>query len=240
MVGRTVPRKASSTQVTTPTVGPQLMPARASVSATKTKPGMAEVVSVRVSSDRGSSTSRVRLASAARTTMAPRRTYLTRRRAVGTRPASRRAERNRSQPSSVPSGQIQPHHTRPSTSVTPRVMKARAKGASQSRAASIVASAASGSKRKKMFVSGCGSSRCRAAKSRYTKAANERIWTARRAQRAAFQPPVLRRAASAPRPRQTSYLRMTRPERSDLPRPILAAAAMYGTKRGVLPNSRVA
>ena len=98
--------------------------------------------------------------------MTPSSTYFTRRNAGGTPPASRRAERKRSQPSSVPIGQIQPHHTRPSTSVSPSVMKARAKGASQARAASIVASAASGSKRKKMLAYGCGSSRWRPAKSR--------------------------------------------------------------------------
>ena len=63
-------------------------------------------------------------------------------------------------------GQIQPHQKRPTTSVSPSVMKASAKGASQARADSIVASAASGSKRKKMLAYGCGSSRCRPAKRR--------------------------------------------------------------------------
>ena len=90
---------------------------------------MTEVVVVRVSSASGSSTSSVRLPSAASTTMAPRSTYLTRRRAGGMRPASRRAERKRSQPSSVPRGQIQPHQTRPSTRVSPSVTKASANGA---------------------------------------------------------------------------------------------------------------
>ena len=46
--------------------------------------------------------------------------------------------------------------------------RARARG-SHSRAASIVAKAASGSKRKKTSARGCGSSRCSPAKSRYTK-----------------------------------------------------------------------
>ena len=127
---------------------------------------MTEVVTVRVSRESGSRTSSVRLASAARTTIAPSSTYLTRRNAGGTRPADRREDRNRSQPSSVPSGQIQPHQKRPRTSVTPSVMKASANGASQARAASIVASAASGSKRKKMLAYGCGSRRWRPAKSR--------------------------------------------------------------------------
>ena len=148
MVGSTEPRKWSSTQVTAPVVGPHVIPIRSSVSTTSTKPGITDVVSVRVSSASGSSTSSVRFWSAARTTIAPSSTYLTRRRPPGIRGPSSRAERRRSQPSSVPSGQIQPHHTRPRARVNASVTSASANGASQARAASMVASAASGSKRK--------------------------------------------------------------------------------------------
>ena len=98
--------------------------------------------------------------------MTPSSTYFTRRNADGTPAFDRRAERKRSHPSRVPSGHIQPHHTRPSTSVSPSVMKASAKGASQARAASMVVSAASGSKRKKMFAQGSGFTRWSPAKRR--------------------------------------------------------------------------
>ena len=80
------------------------MASRSSVSTTSTNPGMTEVVTVRVSSASGSSTSSVRFWSAARTTMAPSSTYLTRRKRVRhawpelprgaeTQPAEQRAER---------------------------------------------------------------------------------------------------------------------------------------------------
>ena len=114
----------------------------------------------------GSRTMSVMLPKAAMTPMATRTMYLTLRRRGGSRFAARPADLKRSHPSSVPSGQIQPHQKRPRTTAPTTVASARARSGIQVRAASIVPNAASGSKRKKMSASGSASCRCSPANNR--------------------------------------------------------------------------
>ena len=141
------------------------MPVSSLVTA-KSKPGMIDVVMVRVSSDNGSRTISVMLPSAAMATMLPSSMYLPSRKRGGSRRARCCAALNGVYSSTVPSGQIQPHHTRPSTMVAATVTRARARWPSHWRAASMVAKAARGSKRKNKSASGKAALCCRAVKSR--------------------------------------------------------------------------
>ena len=117
------------------------------------------MVAVRVSRAMGSSTSSVRLPSAAMAAMPPSRMYFRLRRRGGAL-LRRRADGKRSQPSNVPKGQIHPHQTRPRTSASATVIRAGARCGIHWRAASIVLNAARGSKRKKTLVKGAASARC--------------------------------------------------------------------------------
>ena len=87
-------------------------------------PGITEAVVLRVIRVIGSRIISVRLPRAAPTTTITRRKYLIRRRRDGSRFWRRRAFLNRTYSSTVPMGQNQPHQTRPSTTVAPRVISA--------------------------------------------------------------------------------------------------------------------
>ena len=180
---------------------------------------MSTVVAVRVNRPMGSRTMSVMTPQAAIVTITPSRTYLTRRRRGGRRDACRRAPLNLTPPRTVPSGQIQPHQNRPTTTVTTTVTTARESPGSQVRLESMVTKAASGSKRKNRLLAGAARGLCTASNSRYTKRASATPWVARRAQRSDRQ--AERRGRTAREPALTA----------SEPHGVVAAAP------GVLPES---
>ncbi len=115
------------------------------------------MVIVRVRMAIGSKIIRVRLPKIAAARMRVRMAYLAvlqRGEGPFDRLRARLARRKRIHSSTVPVGQIQPHHTRPKTRVRAAVISARPRRGIHARAASMADSAASGLKRKNRSVHG--------------------------------------------------------------------------------------